>query len=97
MAGNATERAPTSSATRERVAVAGGERLGLALRAAAPDRPDGVDDEAGRQVEPVGDHGLAGRAPADGTAGRLQPVGSGGAVDGAIDAAAAAQRRGWPR
>ena len=91
MAGKATERAPTSSATRKRVAVARGQRLGLARLAAAPDGPDGVDDETGRQIEPVGDHGVTGRALADGAAGRLQALGAGGAVDGAIDAAAPRQ------
>jgi hypothetical protein len=50
-----------------------------------------VDDEAGGQIEPVGDDGMTGWALADGAAGRVQPFGSGGAVDGAIDATASAQ------
>ena len=72
----------------QRVPVAGGERLGLALRPAVPDRPHGVDDEARRQVEPLGDHGLPWRALADGPAGCLQALGPGGAMDGSVDAAA---------
>ncbi len=75
----------------QRAAVAGGERRGLACRAAAPDGPHGVDDEARRQVEAVGDHGVTGRALADDPAGRLQALGPGGAVDGAVDATAAPQ------
>ncbi len=50
-----------------------------------------MDDEAGRQVEAVGDDGLTGRALADGPAGRLQALGPGGAVDGTVDATAAEQ------
>jgi hypothetical protein len=48
-----------------------------------------VDDEAGRQIEPVGDDRMTGWAFADGAAGRLQPLGAGGAVDGTVDAAPA--------
>ena len=86
MAGKATDAGADLVGHRERVAVARGQRLGLARGAAVPDRAHGVDDEARRQVEAVGDHGLAGRALADGAAGRLQPLGAGGAVDGAVDA-----------
>ena len=77
----------------QRVPVAGGQRLGLALRPAVPDRPDSVDDEAGGQVEPVGDHGLPGRALADGPAGGQQALGAGGAMDGSVDAPAPRSRR----
>ena len=91
------ERAPTSSATRQRVAIAGGERRGLACRTTVPDGPHGVDDEARRQVEPVGDHGVTGRALADDPAGRLQALGPGGAMDGAVDATAAQEAGGSPR
>ena len=50
-----------------------------------------MDDEASGEVEAVGHHRLAGRALADGPAGRLQAFGAGGAVDGTVDPAAPEQ------
>ncbi len=69
--GRRPRRRPRSSATARAPAVARGEHLGLVLRAAAPDRADGVDDEAGRQVEArrsrrpdrAGTHRWPGRLP----------------------------------
>jgi hypothetical protein len=58
--------------------------------AAAPDRPDGVDHMARRQVVALGDARLAGRAAADPLALLEQPR-PGRAVDCAVDPAAAAQ------
>ena len=73
--------------------VAGGELLLLALRSTAPNRTHGVDHEACRQVESLRDAHLTG-----GAAARVEPRASleqarpGGAVDRAVDSAAAAQR-----
>jgi hypothetical protein len=75
----------------EAVAITRRERLGLVFAAPPPDRPDRVNDEAGREVEAVGDHGVAGRTLTDGAARCVQPIGTRGAVDGPIDASAPAQ------
>ena len=76
---------------RERVAVATGEQPVLAALAAAPHRPHGVDHVTRRQREAGGDLCLSGVAAAEPRASRakLRPR---GAVDGAVDAAAAEQR-----
>ena len=62
------------------------------MPAAAPDRPNRMDDVIRRQVPSSGAHGLARWAAADGTAfghdGR-----SAGSVNGAVDAAAAGKLR----
>jgi hypothetical protein len=50
-----------------------------------------VIDEAGGEVEGVGDDGFPGRAPADGPAGGLKALGARGAVDGAVDTTAATE------
>jgi hypothetical protein len=76
----------------ERAAITGGEQNLLAGAAAAPNRPDGMDDVAGLQIETRRDLSLAGRAAAERKAG-LQQLRSGGAVDGAVDAAAAGKLR----
>ena len=76
---------------RKRGAIAGGEQFLLALVAAAPDRPDRVNDVPGLEPVAAGDLGGTGVAAAQ----RLalgQELGSGGAMDGAVDAAAAEQR-----
>src|SRR3546814_18049552 len=75
----------------EAALVAGGEFNRLPARAAAPDRPDGVDDEAGGKGVATGQPRLADGATTQGPA-FLQQAGTGRAVDGAIDAAAAQQR-----
>ena len=77
---------------RKRGAIAGGEQLVLALVAAAPDRADRMNDVPGLEPIAAGDLGGTGVA----TAQRLafgQQLRSGGAMDGAVDAAAAEQRR----
>ena len=77
---------------RKRGAIAGGEQLLLALVAAAPDRTDRMNDVPGLEAIAAGDLGGTGVA----TAQRLalgQQLRSGGAMDGAVDAAAAEQRR----
>src|SRR5919201_3108283 len=75
---------------RERVPVAARQQLRLALAAAVPDRPDGVDHPGGRQPVAAGDLRLAGRAAAEPTA-LLEQLRPGGAVYRAVDAAAAEQ------
>lgn len=75
----------------EAVAITRRERLGLFRGAAPPHRPDGVNDEAGGEIEAVRDDGLPGRALADGAARGVKLVRSGGAMDGPIDAPTAAQ------
>jgi hypothetical protein len=76
----------------ERAAIAGCEQDRLAGAAAAPDRPNGMNDVTGLQVETGRDLGLARRAAAEPKAGRQQ-LRPGGAVDGALDAAAAGELR----
>ena len=76
---------------RKRGAIAGGEQRVLALVAAAPDRTDRMNDVPGLEAIAAGDLGGTGVAAAQ----RLalgQQLGSGGAMDGAVDAAAAEQR-----
>ena len=75
---------------RERVAVAIGEQPILAALAAAPDGAHGVDHVARRQTEARRDLGLSRLAAAELGARRAE-LRSGGAVDGAVDAAAAEQ------
>jgi hypothetical protein len=50
-----------------------------------------VNDEPRGEVEGLGDDGLSGRTFADGTARRVQPVGTRGTVNGPVDASAATQ------
>ena len=83
---------PVLGRERERGAVAGGEQLLLALAAAAPDRPDRVDHVPGRKPIAAGDLGGAGGAAAE-RAALGDQFRAGGAMDGAVDAAAAEQRR----
>jgi hypothetical protein len=75
----------------ERGAIAGGEQCLFAQVAAAPDRSDRMDDVPGLEAVAAGDLGGAGVAAAQGLA-LGQQLRAGGAVDGAIDAAAAEQR-----
>src|SRR6185295_15133860 len=72
--------------------VAGGELLRLAARPAAPDRPDGVDHVPRRQPSRAGDLRIA-RLAATQVATLGEQLGPGGAVDRAVDAPAAEQRR----
>ena len=58
------------------------------MRAATPDRTDGVDNELRRQAEAGSDLRVAGVAAAEEAAGGDE-LGAGGAVDGAIDASSA--------
>lgn len=71
----------------QRAAIAGGEQRVFAALAPAPARADGVDDMARCHVEAGRDLGLAGRAAAQ-RAARLLQARSGGAMNGAVNAAA---------
>ena len=73
-------------------AVAGRQRLIFALAAAMPDRADGMNHMPRRQTIASGDFGVAGLAAVERAAfgKKLRP---GGAMDRAVDAAAAEQRR----
>ncbi len=82
---------PMCGAKLERRAIAGGEQLFLARGAAAPDRADRVNHVLGRQPIAAGDLGAAGLAAAERFAFGSQ-LRTGGAVNGAIHAAAAEQR-----
>ena len=91
IAGKAIEARRCSGRERKRGAIAGGEQFLLALVTAAPDRPDRVNDVPGLEPVAAGDLGGTGVAAAQ----RLafgQELGSGGAMDGAVDAAATEQR-----
>lgn len=70
-----------------RAAVAGGEQPIFVALAAAPDRPNRMDDIARLELEAGRDFGVAGRAAAERQAG-FEQFGPGGAMDRAIDAAA---------
>ena len=76
----------------DRAAIAGGEQFILARVAAVPDRTDGMDHMLRLEPIPAGDLGVAGRAAIQRAALGKQ-FGAGGAMDRAIDAAAAEQRR----
>jgi len=73
-------------------AIAGGEQIDFAARAAIPYRPDRVNDVPGPEPVPLGDLGIAGGAATKRTA-FGQQFGAGAAMYRAIDAAAAEQRR----
>ena len=75
----------------QRARVAGAEQRVFVAGAAAPHRTHGVDDVARRQPVAGGDPGIAGGAAAQGAA-FVEQAGPGGAVDGAVDPAAAEQR-----
>ena len=81
---------------RQGVAVGAGEQGVLVGVAAPPDRPNGVDDMARRKLVAPGDLGFASWTAAEAAALGKQ-FGAGGAMDGAVDAAAAQQRLGWRR
>ena|SRR6266849_3062918 len=70
------------------VAITRGQQFRFATVAATPYRTDRMDHMPGRQPIAAGDARLAGRTAAD-LAAFLQQLGPGGAVDRAIDAAAA--------
>src|SRR6516164_2524106 len=76
---------------RERRAITGREQVVLALAAAAPHRADGVDDVLSFEAIAAGDLGGTGVAAAE-RATFGEKLGPGGAMDGAVDAAAAEQR-----
>ena len=88
IAGKAIERAPSSSATCERAAVARREQLGLAGVAAAPDGTDRVHDPRRREREPGRRLRVAGRASPERGA-RVGERGSGRGEDRAAHAATA--------
>ena len=92
MAGKATEAEMLAWHSSMRAAIAGGEQLVLAVAAAVPDRSDGMNHMPCRQPIAAGDLGVAGLAAMKRAAfgEQLRP---GGAMDRAIDAAAAEQRR----
>jgi hypothetical protein len=75
----------------QRSAIARRQRFILALAAAMPDRPYGMNDMPRRQLVAFGDFGVAGRAAMQRTAFGKQ-FRSGGAMDRAVDAAAAPKR-----
>src|SRR5213078_1434951 len=79
----------------EAPAVGAREQLRLPVPAVAVDRADGVDDEAGRQPPAARRLGVAGGAAAE-LAALGQDRGSAGAVDRAVDPAAAHQLDGRP-
>src|SRR5437588_12543546 len=72
----------------ETAPVARRQQVRLPMRAATPDRTDGVDNELRRQAEAGSDLRVAGVAAAEEAAGGDE-LGAGGAVDGAIDASSA--------
>ena len=76
---------------RKRGAIAGGEQVLLALAAAAPDRPDRMDHVLGLEPIAARDLGRPVSQPPSVRHSRDQ-LRSGGAMDGAVDAAAAEQR-----
>src|SRR5438067_407439 len=76
----------------EGVAVAVGEQVVFVATAAGPDGADGVDHELCRKVVALGEAGFAGGAAAD-LAAFFQELRPRRAMDGAIDATAAEQRR----
>src|SRR5581483_8663100 len=75
----------------QRMTVAVGQQAILAVVAAAPDRPHGVDDDPRGQPEPWRRLRLSGLAPTEQSAG-MDQLGPRGAVDRAVDAASAQQR-----
>src|SRR3989338_3275952 len=75
----------------QQIAVAGSQQLRLALRTAAPHRPDRVDHESRRQAIAFGELRLARLAAAQ-QAAFLQQLRAGGAVDRPVHAPAAEQR-----
>lgn len=72
-------------------AVATGEKLVFAVVPAVPDRADGVDDPFRGQIITLGDFRLAGFAAVE-RAALFQQLRPGGAMDGAVHAAAAQER-----
>jgi len=78
-------------AQRQRAAIAGRERGVLTGAAAVPDRTDGMDHMPRRQRISIGDLGVAGGAAIEAAA-RGEQVRTCGAMDRAVDSAAAEQR-----
>jgi hypothetical protein len=76
----------------DRTGVARGQRLIFAPATAVPNRADGVDDMPRRQPMAGRDFGVTGLATIEGSA-FGQEFGAGSAVNRAIDATAAEQRR----
>ena len=76
----------------DRAAIGGGEQFRLALRAPSPNRTNSVNHIARGQIEAWRDANVAGRASADHATG-LRQSGACGAVNCAVDAAAARQSR----
>ena len=91
IAGNATDARAELVGDFEATAVAAREEPRFAGVATAPDRPDGVDHEAGGEPEPSRGLGVAERAPVQVAAG-VEQFGAGRPVDRAVDAAPAEQR-----
>src|SRR5207247_9531634 len=77
---------------RQAAPVAGRQELVLAVAPTVPDRPDRVDDPLRRQAIATGDPRLPGLTAAERSALR-QELRAGGAMDRAIDTAAAEQCR----
>lgn len=76
----------------DRAAITGGKQIVLAEMAAVPHRPNGVDHMRRLELVAAGDLGIAGLATVQ-RAAFGNKFGAGRAVDGAIDATAAQQRR----
>src|SRR5262245_43727709 len=91
IAGNAIDEQSLSRASSSELRRAGGQQIGFAGTAAAPDRSHGVDHEPGRQPESRRDSRLSRRTSADRAAGALQ-LRSRRAVNRAVDTAASYQR-----
>ena len=92
IAGKAIEARPWVWHSSMRAAIAGGKRLILARASAIPDRADGMNHMPRRQAIASGDFGVAGLAAVQ-RAAFGQQLRPGRAMDRAIDAAAAEQRR----
>src|SRR4051812_2543699 len=74
------------------IAIAAGKQFVFAMMAATPYRPDSVDHMSGGKLVPAGDLGFAGRTSSQ-RAALSEQLRASGAMDGAIDASAAEQRR----
>lgn len=76
----------------QRIAVAGSQQFRFAVRAAAPDRAHGVDDEFCRQAIAPGELRFTCLAAAQ-QAALMQQLGAGGTMNRPVHATAAEQRR----
>src|ERR1700680_2541716 len=91
IAGKPSARTPRSRANRQAGPVAARQDREFAVSTAAPDRADGMNDVPSRQPIAARQPSLPRRAAAERAAFREQ-LGAGGAMDRAVDTAAAEQR-----